>query len=469
MRFEIGNIRRRIAEHPNEVKIFCISFLVHLVASIFLFRTFGDRVLSFENEDALGYVALAEHIVGGEGFIYKGLYSAVRTPLYPLFLALLFFLRLPMPWTVLIIQNMLASIAAVLIYRIGSTLFSRRVGSIAGYIYALEPYMIMTSNLATTETFFNVLVLSFALVFARWYMGHTSKKHLFWSASLLGLMVLTRPVVKFLPLIIIPLIGIRYAKTHNMRAFVPHTLVFLSLFLAVLAPWSLRQYVRFGTARLTNIDANMMYFRIAPIIVSMEEGISYVNAIGTLKERLIAKYPEYTDERGYTFDYYDFMTTETKRMVSQNPLPVVQYYALSLIPGLTGTGYEYILEEVFHVKRREVRVSFTELLLKKDFGAYRHAVSRLDVLQAVLIGGALLWVAAYLLIFWAFLRKVKWKEQWPMFAMLILFGGYFIFFSLGPQIHARYRMPSFPFLYLLFAFAANALYESHLHRHPRVQ
>lgn len=462
-------LREFIAAHRTEAILFACSFIVHLAASIFLYATFGDQVLYFENEDALGYMEIAQHVAAGDGFMHNGVLSAVRTPLYPLFLTVILFFRLSMPWAILLLHNFIASAAAVLLYRIGKLFFSERVGLVAGYIYSLEPYMIMTSNLATTETLFNFLVLCFLYAFGKWYLRESSPRLLLWSGFWLGLAMLTRPVALYAPLVVLLLLGFRWLKERNTRVFFLHATLFLAMFFFVLSPWMLRQYARFGTPRLTNIDASMMYFRIAPIVVSAEEGIGYTDAIQRLKERLIAAYPEYTDAQSNTFQYYAFMKDETKKLVAKNPSIVAKYYALSLIPGLTGTGYEYMLEAVFGMKRSAARVSFTELLLKGDAAGYISALSHVDAFRLALLGGAGLWACAYLLIFWVLLRRVNWRIQWPVFAILLLFGGYFIFFSLGPQIHARYRMPSFPFLYLLLAYALIQIYESYFCRHPRIQ
>lgn len=465
----IGNIRRWIANHPNEVLLFCVSFFVHLVASIFLYAKFGESVLWFENEDAHGYLEIARSVAAGEGFIHNGVVSAVRTPAYPLLLAPLFLLRLPMPWTILLLQNIIASAAAVFLFRTGKTLFSERVGFIAGLMYALEPYMIMTANLATTETVFNFIIIAFAYVFGRWYLGQGKRSDFFLSALILGIATLTRPVTKFFPLVVLILLAIKFIREKRLSAWFKHAAIFFALYLAVLTPWSLRQYARFDTLRLTNIDANMMYFRIAPILVSAEQNIDYVAAIVRLKERLTARYPEYTVQESFTFAYYDFMMEETIRLIAANPVTTARYFSLSLIPGLTGTGYEYMLEEVFGVERRTTRVSFTQLLFNKDFRAYAAALMRMDVLQVALLGGAATWAMCYILIFWAFSRRVTWQERLPQMLFLVFSIGYFIFFSLGPQAHARYRMPSFPFLYLLIAYAVSLLYDSHLRRHSRIQ
>lgn len=454
-------IRQWIQRHRTEITLFLISFIVHLAASVFLYAKYHDpvpyhRVLYFENEDAIEYLDVAKQIVSGHGFSRHGVPAAVRTPVYPLLLAIPMLARLPITWSILIMQNIIASLAGVMLYRAGKLLFSERAGKIAGYIYALEPYMIMSANLATTETLFNFLLICFLYYFACYALfAPPQTRALIASGVFLGLAVLTRPVALYTPALVILIFGLlAILKKRSIRQAIIHCAFWIGVFLAILAPWSIREYVHYGTFRITNIDANMMYFRIAPLVVADQEGIGYVQAIEKLRQRLMARFPDFVGEKVYTtFDYYDFMTGETGRLVSERPFLVAKYYALSLIPALTGTGYEYMLENVVGLARAQARQSFTELLAHRNWAGYVRALSRMDIFQAALILGALVWVAVYLLIFWTLSAKVWWQKHGMAFAILLLFAAYFIFFSLGPQIHARYRMPTLPFLYLLLGYS----------------
>lgn len=465
-----GRIKAWVRSHRTEIILFCVSFFIHLIVSVFLFAKFSDHVLFFENEDAYGYVGLAESIAGGQGFSRYGVPSAVRTPVYPLFLSLPLFVGFSgfsFTWSVLILQNIVASLAGVFLFYIGKILFSRRVGLIAGVIYVLEPYMLMTANLGTTETLFNFLVIAGVYAFVRFIYGNYSWRPLVLSGIVFGLATLTRPVAQYIPLLFLCLfISLFFLKKIRLKqTFLFFGIWFISFF-AILSPWLIRQYGEFGRVKLTNIDAVILYSRIAPIVVSETEHISYVEAIQKLNQTLRATDSEYNDEDvNNNFKHYDYMVDTTKMLIAEYPGVVAKYYALSLIPALTGTGYEYMLEEVLNLRRSRPRPNFTELLLRSDVRGYIGAVTQLDVFQLVLLGGAGLWVLAYILIFWSVSRRVVWHEHGIALLIILLFAGYFLFFSLGPQIHARYRMPTFPFLYLLIAFA----YERSFRRHTGVQ
>ncbi len=460
-------MRQWIQTHPAEVRIFCLSFVVHLIASFFLYHKFGDNVLSFENEDALGYIMVTKSLIAGMGFARAGIPSALRTPLLPLFLVPAYLVPAASTWIILVMQNIVASVAGVFLYRLGKLLFGDRVGRIAGFIYVLEPYMLMTANLATTETLFNCLIIIATYFLARFFSTH-KKIDLALSGAVWGLATLTRPVGLYIPVVLVVLLAAKNFLKKNKGAYLRwlhESVIVCVAFVAILAPWSIRQHAQFGTFRITSIDAILLYFRIAPIVVSAEEHIDYQAAILRLKTELIADNPTYTDEEANnSFRFYHYMTTTAKKLIARNPTVVAEYYALSLVPGLFGTGYEYMLQEVFGLERATTRVSYTELLLHGNLSAYWQALTHIDIFQLTLFASAAAWVLVYLLIFWALLSRLGWSKHALAFIMIMALAGYFVFFALGPQSHARYRMPSFPFLYLLLGYAIVVLHDRVKHK-----
>ena len=465
--------------------MFLISFLLHLLVSIFLYAKFGERVLFFENADAGGYVSLAKSIVGGDGFSRNGAPTAVRTPAYPLFLASILALPVPKVWTILLLQNIMASIAVVLVFKIGEMLFSRRAGLVAGAFYAVEPYMLMTANLATTETVFNFVLVAFGYFFARWYLvdKYSSNKipplvgegeggvtrsidnpllpppnrgrifGLTISAALLGLATLVRPAALYAPGVVLVLLLIRWRyKKEKLTQVLKNAVVFGLIFFVMLSPWMIRQYARFGTPRITNIDSVMLYFRAAPLAVAAEEGIGYTAAIQVLWQRLQARFPgagpgdEYTD-----FRFYQYMVDTTKELLARHRGLVFRTYAVSLVPAMFGTGYEYMLTDVFGFSRPAPRVSYSEVILQQGFGELLNQFARPDIFQVVLLVSLALWAGAYILILNILLRPGIWRAHILALFFLLGFAGYFIFVTLGPAVHVRYRIPTFPWLFVLVA------------------
>lgn len=449
------------SKYKRESQLFLFAFAIHILASIFLFHQFGNNVIFFENEDAHSYVNLAHSVSQGSGFWREGMPSAVRTPFYPLFLTLIVLLPIPFVPGVLLAQGLIVSAAVVCLYRIGKMVFSEQVGILVALLYAIEPYMLMTSNLATTETLFNVIIIFFLYFF---FLFYQKKKNIYLivASILLGCLALTRPVALYVPAVMVLLFFLAKFFTKETWVSVGKNIsIFLFFFFLALSPWMIRQYVVFGTPKITNIDASMLYFRTASLAVAHEEKVSYVEANRIQTERLEKSVPDFSMlDVTNNFKHYDYMMSEGKKLILRNIPVVAKFYTISLIPALTGTGYEYILEEVFHVERNGTRVSYSELLAKGDWQAYKQAIFQIDALQMSLLFGAGIWVLSYLIILWALFRRSVWQEYGFYFLTLFLFTGYFIFFTLGPAIHARYRMPTFPFWFLLLAFALDFLWKT---------
>lgn len=443
--------------HRTEIYLALFSFALNLVVSVALYARFGEEVLYVNNEDARGYVALAETLLRSEGFSINGIPSAFRTPLYPLILAALAAIPGPIAWPVLIFHNLAATLTVILIYRCGMLLFSRSAGLIAALIYALEPYIRYTVNLSTTETLFNLLLVAGTYAFARWFTGNASQKMLIAAATWYGLTILTRPVALYLPLALVILVAMQtlIRRERMVRAFFSLTL-FLAVTAAIIAPWSIRQYRTFGSLRLTNVDAIMLYFRTATFITAEVEGIDEVTALERLKTRLKERFPDYTDERVYTtFRYYSYMTGEAMRLVREYPAIVVSQYAASLIPTLFGTSYDYLLTDLVGIPRAHPRVSYSKVLLTQGPRDLVSQFKEMTVHDLFLLGGIGAWTLAYLIIFAALCRRRAWRAHGWGILLVITLAGYFIFFGMGPSSHTRYRMPSFPFLFLLIGFACD--------------
>lgn len=427
-----------------------------MLVSIFLYNKFGDNVLYFENEDAHSYINLAQSIASGNGFSRDGIASAVRTPLFPLLLSTIFILHLPITWSVLILQNLFFSFTVVLLYRLGKYWFSTRVGLIAGGIYMLEPYLAMTANLATTETFFNLLLVSFLYFFGRFYLTSTvNYRALAWSAFFAGLATLTRPVAQFLPLAILLLLVIQLiSKRLTWHVMWRAMGIFVAIFFLVLAPWIGRQYYQYHRFRITTSDAYMLYFKVAPLVIADQKNITYNAATELLRQRLVAQFPDFTEEGVYnSFRYYDAMIQSAQEIIKERPAPVIRFYLLSFVPSLFGTGYEYMLENVAGIVREAPRASYTSLISSGEWTQYYDAILQMNIFQVILVSGALVWLIIYAFIMLTLTHCSVWRKHgWAMVACVVLIG-YFVFFSLGPASHARYRVPSFPLWFTLFVFA----------------
>ena len=146
-----------------------LIFLVALVARLFFLWHEGLGMVSFfsrqrdpkDLSDSWDYIELARNIRRGFfGFVDS---SAFRPPLYPALLAILN----DNLYLVLIVQIILGSLTALLVYEIALVKFRWQVALISGTLFALAPMSARYSVFIMTETLFTFLLSAATLLWAK--------------------------------------------------------------------------------------------------------------------------------------------------------------------------------------------------------------------------------------------------------------------------------------------------------------
>lgn len=449
-------LRRSIAAYSREIIIASVVFIGCLVMLLALYAEFGPEFYRKAGSfDIRGYLTLGESIAAGRGFQYEGFISAMRTPAYPLFLALFYFFHLPL-WAIPFVQNMIAAANAVLVYRIGALFLSKRAGTIAALMFGLDPLNLYHSNIVMSETFFLLFLLLTILVFGRWYAGGPGRFLPAALGLLLGVTTLVRPLALFLPGIFVPFLLWRW---HAKKAIVPEPFplrpiaVFLLCLLLVILPWSLRQKHVFGSYQLTNLDTAILYTRAFPVVMADEWQISADAASKRLIAELPVKIPNFDQNvLDHTFAYNETLELEMKQMFPRHIPALIRGYAAALIPsGIISTGYQIL----FNRFSPTWYIGDPDLLGMAKAGQYRQmigAIVHANGYQIVLLAGGVAWIGIYLCMIAGIIRA--WRGNTmdrSHLALLLALVAFFTVFAIGPPVWARYRMISYPFIFLLFA------------------
>jgi 4-amino-4-deoxy-L-arabinose transferase-like glycosyltransferase len=151
--------------------------------------------------------------------------SAARAPLYPLFIAALWWHDTPPLRAIRLVQALLGACVAALVYLTALRAFGSRAAMFAGLAATLAPLTIFTTTVLLTETLF-----SFLLMLGLWFWG---RQQGFVAGLLIGMATLTRAVLS-------PLLGV-VALLAVVLKFNRATHVKLLLgALLVIAPWTAR-------------------------------------------------------------------------------------------------------------------------------------------------------------------------------------------------------------------------------------
>lgn len=199
--------------------------------------TMGLNVVPHDNPE--GFPSYADRrIIDNKYYIHKNI-----PPLYPLFLALCYFMGGVNTLSYFIPQLILSSLTCLFIYLIAKEIFNKQVALLAALTVAFYPDLIFWASFIRTETLFIfLLTLSFWLLIK----GNSNNNPLliYISAVTLGLSSLTRiTIIPFLPFIF--LWQLYYFSNNRKRNFKITSIMVLIIFV-VLLPWAMRNFILFG-------------------------------------------------------------------------------------------------------------------------------------------------------------------------------------------------------------------------------
>lgn len=230
-----------VDEQQEEKQLLLALFALALaIRLVFVIPTAGMLL----GGDAGYYDGVAQNLLAGKGHIAHNVMGADRQslmpPLYPAFLAAVYFC-LGHNWlAVQLIQVVLGAMTCVLIYLIARHLTNRRVGWIASLIAVGYPTLILFTREIMTETLF-----LFFLVVWMWFMMSRDRELLSFrnqalSGIMQGIMTLTRAVTFFLPWFVLLWQWKRF-KDVRKAAFL-FSMAMILFFALTLAPWTIRNY-----------------------------------------------------------------------------------------------------------------------------------------------------------------------------------------------------------------------------------
>ncbi|HNT76583.1 MAG TPA: glycosyltransferase family 39 protein, partial [Anaerolineae bacterium] len=151
--------------------------------------------------DAEGFHLLAVNVLAGRGFAIGWeppfCPTAVRTPLYPLFLMGSYLLLGAQPAHAVLLQVLLEALTTALVIRLGRDLGGRRAGALAGLLYALNGTTQRYTGYLLSEMLLLPLIAAALLLTAR-ALHRPTPSRVASSALFWGLALLTKPNIQFL-------------------------------------------------------------------------------------------------------------------------------------------------------------------------------------------------------------------------------------------------------------------------------
>jgi len=251
--------------------ILLIAVLLRLALPLAAWLTTRDPA-AFTTADSSTYLEPARSLLIQGTFAAGGQPDIVRTPGYPLFLAL--GLALGHAWLVTIaLQILLSCLSVYLTYKIAESLFSNpRVSLAASLLYAIEPLSVLYASKLMTESLFTTLVLS-AIFMVLQYLNDGRFRHLLIAALATSVAAYTRPVGYYL---FIVLAAVVIFRPPLRPASALRGLALAGLCLALLLPWSLRNQKRANYPGFSAISDVNLYFFHLPAVLAHRQGCTYL-------------------------------------------------------------------------------------------------------------------------------------------------------------------------------------------------
>ncbi|MBN1262546.1 MAG: glycosyltransferase family 39 protein, partial [Anaerolineae bacterium] len=219
--------------------------------------------------DAEGYHLLARNLVAGHGLsmAWEAPFcpDSLRTPLYPLFLAVIYRLGAPNPAAAIPFQVLLEALTTAWALRLGRALGGPRTGVLAGLLYALNGASQRYTGILFTETLL-LPILAAALWATVLALQRSRPRTALYAGALWGLAILTKPNLQYLALAVGGLVlfaGLRLRTCRHLG------IMFLVALGVTVMPWMAR---------------NRWVFNRWMISTAFEENVARVSAVAALAE-----------------------------------------------------------------------------------------------------------------------------------------------------------------------------------------
>lgn len=413
---------------------------VALLARGLLFAVLVRNPGRMERPDSITYLEPALQLLENHGQYPAE--SAWRTPIYPLFIALVYALLGKDPLLILLAQMVVDSGSILLVYSLGLQLFEHKTAFLAALLAGISVEMITQSMMLLTETLFTFLFLGSTLTMV---LFRTQRKSvwLVFSALLLGLSILCRPVALYYPLLACVLLLAFNQGEWTRRVF--QAVLFGLLVLLTITPWLIHTMRSLGAPVLSTIASyNLLYYN----ATALEANLKGVNE-AEVRSEMDGRVNQFIQDAGWT-------DSELSRSRAENVL-----------------AWEIIRSHPFR---------YLGLHLKGDLNGLLPNVTDLTELLGVTVGGKgtasvlnqyglwaaiqhyfgndiwLLWVLAPLILLLGFiyvqdlvgcLALIRERNRFTVL-VLLLPVVYFLGLPGAPSM-PRFRVPVAPYLYLLAA------------------
>ncbi len=406
--------------------------------------------------DTPEYVRLAENLARHHLFSLDSAPpfrpDVFRTPAYPLFLAG-FVLLFTNPLLPALLGQLALSLCLIwATQRLARELgLDQRFAAIAALLVALSPNLAFLATKLVTETLFTLGLILTVLLLNRFRVA--GRAHDLVAAGVLGgLLILTRPIATFFPLVIAGYLLYRQLRHRIAPLFAP--ILPLAAATVVVLPWVVRNGQATGRYIISTVSERNVYLYSAASVLASEKSIS----VAAARDSMMAEAGQVFGQLDSSDEarFWEKLSAVGWRHVLRHPATAVRVHIAGSAAALTmplsirpllihfgaGTNQDFastphLAQQVFGLLAR-VRVSTAFALL------WRERLSRMPTLALILLIWALVFhLCLLLLIAVGLLNRQGRSVLWLLLPLL-----YFTL-SVGPVGDARFRAPVEPLMAII--------------------
>lgn len=453
----------------STIKVVCgIYFLMlalELLVAGFILSNHGFNF--YQGGDSPGYMLLAKNLIEHNTLSFSGADpydpTNLRTPIYPLFLALIYFIFhsfIP----AIFFGALISAFAAPSVYLIAREIFSGKVALIAGILTAIEPMGLFLGVSILTEGVFTSILLFSIYFFIRYlkienfksldkFYFHSSNNgsksrnsYLYLSSFLLAVATLIRPIMfYFWPLVII---FILYREFDLSFKVFKKILLFVAIFFAVLSPWLIRNKIVVGSWQITGLQGYIFY------IDHYGAVLRYLGEAGPLSDVQNKALALVGPDKVFTSEGSDILFKSALTGIKEHKLAYANVYTKSMISFFIANGYKSLFIDILGVPAKAPYIPF-ELFLRFDFKSIFKTFGDMDFVGFLIYWGSkIFWIATSLSFFITFVYLLINKNYKAMKTEIIFIAAVIFYFALitGPTVIGGGRTKA-PINGLIFIFA----------------
>lgn len=188
----------------------------------------------------------------GEFSLTPGQPSTIASPMFPLWIAFLYFMFGQKPFILLAANSLLSTATAGLVYLLGRRLISKRAAIIALGLWTFYPFAVYYCGWTLRETFLTFLSALYIWLMTLWFEDSSFKKASACAITGAALGLTNPSSLLFAGLAPLSLLLIDCSQ----RIFRSLTVYYLALALAY-SPWPIRNQISLGSPILTNLHGGM--------------------------------------------------------------------------------------------------------------------------------------------------------------------------------------------------------------------